>query len=263
MRRLLRVLLPAIMLVPVIAIGSPASATLPDPPLCTGAYTFNLSSPMTLPGVGPSTSVGFSMYPTGAFCTGSTSWSANYPSGSLTGWCGAATGWGYLPDGRSFDVVWAGGSLTIVGGPAGTYAVIPTSVDCAGSGGTSFIAVGAVSATADACAGNGTMNMSPQLSGGGTVSFSVGFVLGACAATFLNGFYASGTLTGTCASASGSGSAGGTPFDVTWVGNPGLQGGRLLFTGNVIGVIHAMPVPGTGGGCGYHFVAQGQVAKFR
>lgn len=259
MRRLLRVLAPLVVLVSSVAVSSSAGATLPDPPTCAGMYNFTLSAPMTFPGVGPSTSVGFQISPIGSFCASWSSWPADYPYGWISGWCGAATGWGQLPDGRWFDVVWAGSSLTIVGGPAGTYTVVPTSLDCTGGGGTpSFIAVGGTTATADACAGNGTMHFSWPSSG--NFWFSFGIFVGTCAT--LTPFSASGTLTGSCSGgASGTGvTSDGIRFDVTWMPTA-FGAGKLVLSGNVIGVVHANPDPFTTG-CS-QFITSTQLAKLR
>jgi hypothetical protein len=255
MRRLIRVLLPLIVLMSAIAIGIPASATPPDTPTCAGEYDFTLSSPMPNPTSPPADGIGFTMTRTSGPCTGSGPYHPPPESfwGYLDGNCGAATGGGSLPDGHWFEVTWDGTTLTMKGfviflpggtrdpvEVSGTGAFTITSVlDCAG---TSFDTVGAMTSvpTARACAGIGTMSLgSPfsTLSPFTTTSFSLGLAVGAC--TNLGVFYANGIVTGNCEFATGSGvTNGGATFTLVWVEN------RLFFTGNFDGISNVAPVIG-------------------
>lgn len=268
MRRLLRVLLPLIVVVPAIAIAAPVSATV-STKACAGQYELNLTTAMGDLG-GSTVTTPFKLTLTEGSCTGS-SWASEL-NGYLTGNCGAATGEGWFDDATSFLAIWAGRSLTVEGEGAGTFVVtMPT--DCAGT--TSFDAVGAVGPGIDACLGIGTMSLStrffPLPGPSRSATFYIGLSLGACATSFLpegRTFSASGTITGNCGLALGSGTTSdGEPFDIVWA----LPGG-LFLAGNVAGYVNVVGNPISGDEChpftltspgASNFIAQGEVAKLR
>ncbi len=258
MRRLLRLLLPAIVLVPAIAIGMPASATPPDTPTCGGQYSFALSAPMGAPGTASATT-SFSMTMTNGTCAGSQPWMApNQFYGSLTGNCGAATGSGYLLNGHWFTIAWAGNAITLADAAAGAFAV--TSLDCSR---TQFDTIGAVGSIPipQACYGIGTLSLSSPFSALTTTSTGFGLSLGAfgICSNLWSLFQAVGTVTGNCEFAAGSGVTNdGATFDLLWIQN------RLVFTGNVIGVVSVAPDVISGQSCvsgARNFLANGAGVK--
>ncbi len=118
------------------------------------------------------------------------------------------------------------------------------------------------SADTDLCAGTGSANLSASLfyPGGApvTASFSFGFTVGACHAK-PEGLFAAGTVTGWCGLSVGAGAThNGHRFH--WLG----VGGELILTGEVTGVVNAVPNALANQFCSTganSFLVQGAVAK--
>jgi hypothetical protein len=239
MRRLLRLLLPVIVLVPPITMGTPAAAVPGVPTWCFGPY--KLTSGLGPSNSAPFTTAGFTLQldlsspPFFGNCTASPTNSYPYPArleGWLTGWCGAATGGGYFGNGQ-FQIVWAGSVVQIAGSAIGSlHLVLPDTTGCP----TSFagaITAGADAAKADSCTGYGQMFLATQYTSG-TTGMAVRFNVGAC--TSFQTFQASGVITGSCGSAGGTlTSSSGHTFSVLWTGNV------LVFYGDAVGAMAVTP----------------------
>lgn len=241
-----------------IAVGAPASATIPDGSPCVSRYTMEFSAPMSIPG--DPTTVSFTMTRdsgTGLCADGPVP--LDGLSGSLTGYCAAATGWGILPNGHTVDIVWAHASFSMFSDEAAGQLLIGGA--CGGTTWSGWGALGSVPQFDDACVGLGTLSLGAPFTENGTTTTTFAFHLtssGGCT-NLSSVFHAVGTVTGGCSAATGEGvTSDGHHFDLEWLKN------RLILSRNVVAVITATPDPFSGSNCttgATNFLVSGGAAK--
>lgn len=211
--------------------------------LTTGAMSLDPARPLL---------TGFAMtFGTGG-CVPGSSFAA---TGTIAGSCSLAVGHGITNEGESFVFRAVAGSIVFSGEVLGqlTWTEDPTdAASCLSNNATDFLIGGTLvlaaagTVRARECVGAGTMTTSVGLSSDVTSTvttpFWMTFGIGHCAVA--GTFAATGTLTGGCTSAQGSGTTSeGESFDFTVVP------GAIVFTGDAVGLVTWTEDPLNGGSC--------------
>ena len=190
--------------------------------------------------------------------------------GTITGWCGLATGTGVTADGHAFSIAWNGAVVTFTGELDGVYNVtdIPFDFgsDCAQGTGRYFGARGTMlmshtTLPTDVCSGEFRMTLSVPFGTGvtQTASFSIQHIAGTCSGS--TPISVSGTITGRCFVATGSGTSNsGATTTVDWWGT------IIGFTGQLNGSAFIVEDPNTPTSCltatETQFLLTGTLARF-
>ena len=175
-------------------------------------------------------------------------------TGTITGWCGMATGTGSTSNGHAFSVAWNGEEMTFSGDMTGTFAVTDEPTDgkpCSAGTADRFLVHGTVvlshtTLPAEMCSGEFRMTLTVPygdvLATSQLAQFTLRFVAGTCAQT--DPIEMTGTMLGTCFSASGTGTSNtGYNSTIRWA-TP-----LITFTGPVDGSAFISEDPNSPGSC--------------
>ncbi|HVF75105.1 MAG TPA: hypothetical protein VM938_08650 [Acidimicrobiales bacterium] len=199
----------------------------------------------------PSVTTSFNFVYTTGLCTANKNVNT---SGTITGWCGMATGTGATASGHAFSLAWNGATMTFSGAFAGAFHVtdIPFDTgDCAQGTARNFTARGTVlkshtTLPNDVCTGRFRMTLSVPFAGRlvppRSASFTIQHVSGTCSGS--TPISVTGTITGDCYLANGSGTSNsGATATVDWYGH------LIGLTGQLIGSAFSTEDPNTPGTC--------------